>query len=423
MAPQVRLVTLAVGGSNPPASTNRADAKKDPYEVLFMCSVGQTRPHHYINNTKQFQQFIHRLKLQKRATLRLMKLYSLILQNFRNYDNLEIDLDEGITALVGENAQGKTNILESIAFLALGKSFRSGTLTDFLAWEKPHGRIRGTAESGELEVFFEREPQSKKIKKHGKIASAKEFLGSIHIVLFTPDSLEMITGSPRLRRQYFDRLLVQLSPEYFEAHSNYQRALKQRNALLKIGHYGSEMDVWEMRLAVEAEKIWSRRLEFSKFLNGIISELYRSISGGAEEISLIYEPETEHFEERLASSRNFTTEEGPHRDDFHIFLNGKNISETGSRGEQRSAVLALKIAQIRYIEEKSGRKPILLLDDVFSELDSERQKHLCDLISDYQTVITSCSLDQVNTLKNAKVYRISAGKILNDQISEGLHDT
>ncbi len=348
-----------------------------------------------------------------------MKLKSLKLENFRNYGALNLDLSDGVTIFLGENAQGKTNLLESIAFLALGKSFRAGNFMEVLGWERPHGRIKGTLEQDgkekSLEVFFEREPRRKKIKKQGKISEPKDFIGTFKVVLFTPDSLQMISGSPRLRRQYFDRLLIQLSREYFESYSVFHHVLKQRNALLKRISMRlakpDELDMWDEPYLKNSQSIWKIRAEFIEFLKENLSEIYSSISGSQDELK-IESDVIAHSDLIFCRDRDIysgSSSVGPHHDDFKLHLNGKQLSDFGSRGEQRTAVLALKIAQIRYIEKHTGKKPILLLDDVFSELDASRQTHLCQLVESYQTIITSCSMENVKNLKNAVIYKISAG--------------
>lgn len=351
-----------------------------------------------------------------------MKLKSLKLENFRNYKNLNLDLSDGVTIFLGENAQGKTNLLESIAFLALGKSFRAGNFMEVLGWERPHGRIKGTLDQDgkekSLEVFFEREPRRKKIKKQGKISDPKDFIGTFKVVLFTPDSLQMISGSPRLRRQYFDRLLIQLSREYFASYSGFHHILKQRNALLKrismrLSQPG-ELDIWDEPYLKNSQSIWNIRAEYIAFLKENLSEIYSSISDAEDDLKIesIASVTSDLLLSRDRDIYSGSSSVGPHHDDFKLYLNGKNLSEFGSRGEQRTAVLALKIAQIRYIEKNTGKKPILLLDDVFSELDASRQTQLCRLVESYQTIITSCSMENVKNLKNAKIYMINAGTLV-----------
>lgn len=351
-----------------------------------------------------------------------MKLKRLQLEGFRNYDDLDLIFKSSVTALVGLNAQGKTNLLESIAYLALGKSFRSSKSLESLHWDRPHGRIKGTIEENgkevELEVFMQRDPELKKVKKAEKVTTPKNFLGSLRVVLFTPDHLDLVTGAPSLRRQFLDRLLLQLSGSYVESFSHYQRILDQRNALLKRIQFGQaqtwELDLWDARLAEEAKRIWDSRLAFIDFLKNSIVADYQNISGTKESLSLSYQTHRDRFEERLLAVRdqdlrNGSSSLGPHRDDFTLILDKHPLEESGSRGECRSAVLALKVAELKYMEHVSGEKPILLLDDVFSELDERRGAALSTLISDYQTILTTTSIEHVQNLKNSTIYRVDEG--------------
>ncbi len=355
-----------------------------------------------------------------------MKLKWLKLENFRNYEALELTLDSPVTALVGLNAQGKTNFLESIAFLALGKSFRAGRAIDTLKWDRPHGRIRACVERDgketELEVFMQRDPESKKIKKHSKLTKPKSFFGTLRVVLFTPDQLELVSGSPLCRRQFLDRLLIQVDRDYVEILTNYQKILNHRNALLKAIQMRRsqewDLDIWDTRLTAEALRLWKKRQAFVDFLKANLQETYRSISGTEETLTLVYRSHQDRYEERLMAHRSQdaqsgSTSVGPHRDDFTLFLDGKDLSESGSRGEQRSAVLVLKMIELNYIEKQTGEKPLLLLDDVFSELDELRQEKLSHVLDNYQCVLTTTSLDHVKGLKRATIYQVEDGALKN----------
>jgi DNA replication and repair protein RecF len=353
-----------------------------------------------------------------------MKLKWLKLEHFRNYDDLELNLDAPVTALVGLNAQGKTNLLESIAFLALGKSFRAVKALETLKWDRPHGRIRACIErkgkETQLEVFLQRDPEAKKVKKQSKWVAPKNFLGSLRAVLFTPDHLDLVTGSPHARRQYLDRMLIQVDKDYVEALTHYQRILNHRNALLKRTAQGRaqewELDLWDIRLTEEALKIWEKREAFLDFLKKDLEQHYHSIAGPGKTLSLQSHCSKDRYEERLLAHRsndiqNGSTSVGPHRDDFTLFLDEKPLADSGSRGEQRSAVLVLKIAELHYIEEKTGEKPLLLLDDVFSELDQKRQEKLGELLQSYQCILTTTSLEHLKNLPHIQVYRVEEGEL------------
>lgn len=356
---------------------------------------------------------------------KLMRLKKLTLEGFRNYKDLELSFETELTALVGLNAQGKTNLLESIAFLALGKSFRAHRSVEALHWESPHGRIKGLVEDQgtetELEVFFQRNPESKKVKKANKVCAPKNFLGSLRVVLFTPDQLDLVSGSPSGRRQFLDRLLMQVNGGYVEAFSQVQKILDQRNALLKkIAHSGAdlwELELWDARLAEEAQKVWSKRKAFVAFIQEKLATDYALISENKDQLELQYETHQENFDQLLIAHRDQdlrtgSTSVGPHRDDFTLILNGKPLKEMGSRGECRSAILALKKEELQYMQHMTGEKPLLLLDDVFSELDENRQLALGELLEGHQSILTTTALDHVKGLKNARIYQVDAGKLL-----------
>lgn len=353
-----------------------------------------------------------------------MYLHWLQLESFRNYDHLELNFTAPITALVGLNAQGKTNLLESVAFLALGKSFRSSRSAETVQWGKEYGRIQGrVGQEGkevELEVFMQRTPELKKVKKEGKVVSPKEFLGNLKVVLFTPDHLDLVTGSPSGRRQFIDRLLIQMSSSYVEAFGQYQRILEQRNALLKAVAQGrareSDLDPWDEQLMGMAQEVWKARQPFLDFLKHGLEADYRSIAGTEESIRVSYESHQDRYEERLAAAREWdlktgATSVGPHRDDFTLLLDGKAFKESASRGECRSIVLALKMAELRYMEQETEQKPLLLLDDVFSELDAGRQKKLGELVGAHQTILTTTSKDHLHNLEKVTILEVAEGSI------------
>lgn len=350
-----------------------------------------------------------------------MQLKWLELEHFRNYERLHLDFTKSSgVALIGPNAQGKTNLLESIAFLAFGKSFRSHRSMESLGWDRPHGRIKGMVDETELEVFMQHSPEMRKVKTHGNVVKPKDFLGHLRVVLFTPEHLQLVTGGPALRRQYMDRLLIQLHPEYISALQTYQHLLKQRNALLKKIQSKQakdwELDIWDARLVNEAQVLWSKREKLLTFLKSQLPGIYTDISGTPEKLTLHANTHADRFEERLTAHRDSdirsgSTSVGPHRDDFTLKLGERELAFFGSRGECRSAVLALKIAEILTIEKESGQKPLLLLDDVFSELDSTRQKKLGELLKNYQSVITTTSKEHVKGLKHIHIYEVRAGEL------------
>lgn len=349
-----------------------------------------------------------------------MEIQSLELEHFRNFQSLKFDFSKNpILALVGQNAQGKTNFLEAVAFLALGKSFRTGRSMDVIAWNQNHTRIRGKVEGKSLEVFLQKNPEKKVLKFQGKIRKPAHFLGHLKVVLFTPDHLSLVTSGPAFRRQFIDRLLVQLSSEYVEALSTYQKILKHRNTLLKTVSQGKselwELELWDLRLLTESQLLLSHRKKMMKFFGDHLKEIYKHLAGTNDELTLL--PKLyENLEKELESRRRFdlmtgSTSAGPHREDFTLLLNGKPLADIGSQGEKRTAVLALKIAEIHFIEQESGQKPLLLLDDVLSELDDARRKHLTIHLKNHQTILTTTSAADLSHFEHITQIHIKSGQV------------
>lgn len=348
-----------------------------------------------------------------------MKLLKLQLENFRNYSqySYEFDPEKNITILVGENGKGKTNFLEAIYLLSLGKSFRSTIHDDLVKWDNPYLRCKAQASSSqddlELEVFYSQSPTRRKNFKRNEVTlKHSDYFGSLPTVLFHPEDLNMLYLSPSLRRQYLDVLLSQSNREYLQALSKYKKVLKQRNALLHqlrearfTGQDSTvllaDLDVWDEEIALYGQIIVAHRCAFVEFLQKELINIYRDISGNDEEVTSIYQTKVlENYLESLSERRQIDiiqakTTRGPHRDDIIFSINGKEIGSSASRGEFRTLLLAIKLAEIAYIRKHRRLNPILLLDDVFSELDPGRQAHLLEAIKDCQTIITTTELPEI----------------------------
>ncbi|MCX6734397.1 MAG: DNA replication/repair protein RecF [Candidatus Peregrinibacteria bacterium] len=374
-----------------------------------------------------------------------MKLTNLKLENFRNYKKFNYDFpkDKELIVIVGPNGTGKTNFLEAIYLLSLGKSFRSLVHDDLVGWDNEYLRCTANAtidkEDCHLEVFYSTAPTRRKnFKKNGVNLKNSEYLGNLLTVLFHPEDLNMLYLNPSLRRRYMDIVLSQTDKNYLLSLSNYKKALKQRNALLgqlRDAYFDNAKDssqealkndlaAWDEEIVEYGTPIITKRLEFTAFLNKHIEKIYSSISGEKERISIEYQATSvakqrlegiplnfnisaNYAETLIARKKSDTfkaeTSTGPHRDDLYFFINGKNICASASRGEFRTLLLALKLAEIEYIKEKTGKNPILLLDDVFSELDRKRQVHLLKSIQDCQTIITTCDTSSLDDLPANKV--------------------
>ncbi len=348
-----------------------------------------------------------------------MKLLKLQLENFRNYSEhvYEFDPEKNLTILVGKNGKGKTNFLEAVYLLSLGKSFRSTIHDDLVKWENPYLRCKAYAKSEnedmELEVFYSQSPTRRKnFKKNEVNLKHSDYFGNLPTVLFHPEDLNMLYLSPSLRRQYMDVLLSQSNREYLQALSKYKKTLKQRNALLnqirEARFQGqdtkvllADLDVWDEEIALYGQIIVAHRSTFIEFLQTELTRIYRDISGNKEEIQCVYQSKVlNNYIESLNERRDVDlmqakTTRGPHRDDIVFSIDAKEICSSASRGEFRTLLLAIKLAEIAYIRKHRGLNPILLLDDVFSELDPDRQTHLLEAIKDCQTIITTTELPEI----------------------------
>lgn len=357
-----------------------------------------------------------------------MKIRKLQLENFRSYEKYEFEFDEdkNVLIIVGPNGEGKTNFLEALNVLSLTKSFRTSHKQDMIRWESEYFRCKCEAVRDEqdldLEVFFSIKPaRVHSFKRSGVKQKGVDYLGSLLTVLFQPEDLNILYLSPSLRRKYLNTILSQTDKNYLLALRQYQHILKQRNALLDairsarfdgqdISSLLKDLDVWDDQLLQYGSQISNKRKEFICFLNEEVSNIYTSISENEEEISIEYKI-SELSSENIAAKRDSEvryaqTKIGPHRDDVHFYINRLQIEHSASRGEYRTLLLAMKIAEISYIEKCTGSKPILLLDDVFSELDPSRQKHLLKAIESCQAIITTTDLDSHPEVGNSAILRV-----------------
>lgn len=353
-------------------------------------------------------------------------LKSLLLENFRNYNKYSLDFDK-TTILVGLNGVGKTNIVEVIYLLATGRSWRTVRDSEVILWGEKLARI--TAELRESEVkklemvlqFVTPEyPKLKMVKINGVKNKLSDLLGKLTVVLFSPEEIQIIDGSPALRRKVLDIMLCQVDHKYTLALLELAKIIRGRNKLLyyiKIGRSKpDELIFWDEKLVDLGSLIIKKRLKAVEYINQNISKIYKTISGETEELTIKYiqQVDVEKFAETLVAMREREIEAtstlfGPHRDDLAFLLESKNIRTFGSRGEYRSAVLALKIAELDFLEKESGQKPVLLLDDIFSELDVTRRFHLAKIVGNQQTIITTTDLDHIDkTLREkAKIVELS----------------
>ena len=359
-----------------------------------------------------------------------MIIKSLKLKNYRNYDLLDLTFDPKTNILYGDNAQGKTNILEALYLSGTTKSHRGTKDRDMIQFGYDESHLETVVEK--KGIIFQIDMHLKKNSPKGiaidkvPIRRASELFGIVHFVFFSPEDLNIIKEGPAGRRRFIDLELSQLDKIYLNNLSNYNRIINQRNSLLK-DIYGSNqqhlletLDIWDLQLAQYGRQVIEYRTDFVKQLNEMIVGIHNQLSGGKEHLEIFYEPnvEAEKLEDALAKNRDSdlrqrTTGIGPHRDDISFIVNGIDIRRFGSQGQQRTAALSLKLSELELVKKISRDDPVLLLDDVLSELDSSRQNQLLDAIQDIQTMITCTGLeDFVNHRFHIdKIFKVEEGKV------------
>ena len=357
-----------------------------------------------------------------------MIIKSIKLENFRNYESLELDFENGTNILYGDNAQGKTNVLEAIYLSATTKSHKGSKDKEIIKFEKDESHIHMFLDKEGMEYRVDmhlRRSKSKGIAINGQpIKKAADLVGLLNVVFFSPEDLSIIKDGPSDRRKFVDMELFQIDKYYLYNLNQYNKIINQRNKLLKDFYFNTDLNetlqVWNMQLVTYGKQIISRREKFVEQLNEIIFDIHKNLSGGKEELTIIYEPNVgeDEFENKLKSSQERDiklkmTSVGPHRDDFCFMINGVDIRKYGSQGQQRTAALSLKLAEIELLKKVTGDLPVLLLDDVLSELDSNRQNYLLNSIGDIQTIITCTGLDEFinNRFEIDKIFKVTNGII------------
>lgn len=353
---------------------------------------------------------------------------SLELSDFRNYESLHLEFSDGTNIFYGDNAQGKTNILESLYMISTTKSHRGAKDRDLIRFGREEAHIRAALLKGDIDYQVDmhlRKNRSKGIAiNRQRIRKASELVGLLHIVFFSPEDLSIVKDGPAQRRRFMDMELCQLDASYLHDLNHYNKIIEQRNKLLKdlyqFPQLAQTLDVWDEQLVGYGTKIIGRRREFITELAGIVGELHEKLSGGREHLVISYEPNvTENdFADRLRGSRDRDihlkmTSTGPHRDDFSFVGNEIDLRRFGSQGQQRTCALSLKLSEIELVTRLTGDKPVLMLDDVLSELDSRRQNYLMNTIGGIQTFITCTGLDEFvnNRFEIDQLYRIEDGHV------------
>lgn len=355
-----------------------------------------------------------------------MYIKELSLKDFRSYKELNIALDHGINIFRGDNAQGKTNILEAIYLCATARSHRTHKEKEIIMWneESAHVKLRIQKKYVEDSIDFHLSQRAKSaLINKMPIGKLGELFGCLNIVMFSPEDLQLIKNSPKERRRFLDIELCQIDNLYYYALRQYHKVLKQRNLALKQLYKQNDysmLDVWDIQLEEYAMTVIDKRVAFIEELNEIASQIHRDISGRKEELQIVYLPSAEkkEFTEKLRKSRDKdvlyqTTSIGPHRDDLKFLINDMDVKTYGSQGQQRTVVLSMKLAELKIMKKYVGEEPVLLLDDVLSELDENRQKDLFKYTENIQTLITCTGVEQSvwNTQKIGKLYNVTKGKV------------
>lgn len=355
-----------------------------------------------------------------------MYIKEIYVKNFRNYREQKVILNENANVFYGNNAQGKTNILEALYFAALGRSFRTYKESELIKFNHEYSNIiinyvkNGRENSIEINL---NKGNKKVIKVNGiKINKNSELVGNINLVIFSPDDITILKQGPALRRKFLDVLISQLKPKYMFELLEYNKILDNRNAILKSRKIDT-IDIWNEQLANKMEIIYKYREEYINKIQQKLKVIHPGLTDNKEEITIKYKTNFTNKDEFLAMLKlneqndlfkGYTTE-GAHREDFEILINDKSLNLYGSQGQHRTAVLSLKIAELNIIKEEIGENPVLLLDDVTSELDEQRVMSIFDVVKDYQILITCTDLAQILKYdcltKNIKLFNINSGKV------------
>ncbi|MBQ9531266.1 MAG: DNA replication/repair protein RecF [Eubacterium sp.] len=361
-----------------------------------------------------------------------MKIKNISIENFRNIKELNLDFDD-VNIIWGENAQGKTNLIEAIYLFTGTKSFRGAKDSQLIMMGQEKSRLKINFEGSNREQYAEININNKRVASLNgvKKKSTAELADEIKAVIFSPVHLNMIKDGPSERRKFVDAALCQIKSNYRNLLKEYNRCLNQRNILLKDLKNNPELDsllyIWNKNCAISGAKIIYQRLKYLEALTPFVKDIFSGISSGHEEIDLKYksfdefEADVEKIEKKLLRAlennkyqdiMNKATSVGPHRDDIDILINNVSARIYGSQGQQRSCVLALKLAEANLLENITKKEPIALLDDVMSELDEKRQDYILNHIKNRQVFITCCDKETILRLKKGKTFHIENGRLI-----------
>lgn len=357
-----------------------------------------------------------------------MNITKIKLENFRNYTNQEISFNKGINVIYGDNAQGKTNILEAIFLCSMGKSFRTNKDKELIKLSEDFAKINIEYEKSDRKGKIEYIISNKKIISINgvKIKKLSELLGNINSIIFSPDDMEILKDGPQKRRKFLNMLISQLRPRYLFNLNDYNKTLEQRNNYLRQIKYENKpknmIDIWNEKLANHAQIIYEYRREFVDNILKKIVDIHKNITNNSEEIKINYISDFKNKEEYIRKlneklnkdiERGYTST-GIHKDDFEVYINGKNINLYGSQGQFRTAILSLKLSELYVIYDEIGEYPILLLDDFMSELDEKRRKKFVENITDAQVILTGTHKLILENF-DYNIYNVKDGQVKNEE--------
>lgn len=356
--------------------------------------------------------------------------------NFRNYYNLNINLNKNLNIFIGKNAQGKTNLLESIYICATGRSFRTNRDREIINFNKDEAYVGATMNIGNfnrmIEIKMDRE-KTKRIKVNNtELKNYKELYSGLNVVVFSPEDLKLVKEGPRERRKFLDSEISQIKPVYSYNINRYNKTLFQRNNVLRSNKFKDNvrplLEIFDLQLAKIGTDIIIERQKYIEELGAISKITHNKITLSNENLELIYESNIDILDSKIEMEKKYfqvlrnnlnrdienrTTEFGPHRDDIIMKINNKDLRVYGSQGQQRTVVLSIKLSEVELIKKEKGNYPVLLLDDVFSELDEERRKYLIKSFQEMQTLITVTDVIDLKEMDNIKksVFYIEDGKL------------
>lgn len=362
-----------------------------------------------------------------------MVIESVDLKNYRNYEILNMNFNQQTNIIYGDNAQGKTNILESLYVCATSRSHKGSKDREMIQFGNEEAHIKMQVKKHDIHYRIDmhlKKNKTKGIAVNGiPIKRAVELFGIINIVFFSPEDLNIIKNGPSERRRFMDMELSQLDKIYLNNLVHYNKVVNQRNKLLKDLAFQptddklSTLDIWDLQLVKYGTEVIRGRIDFVREMNSIIGQIHSNLSGGKEKLEIEYNPcvSMEQFFQTVTESRERdirfkATGYGPHKDDISFYINGNDVRKYGSQGQQRTAALSLKLAEIVLVKKIIKDTPVLLLDDVLSELDSNRQQFLLDSIGGIQTIVTCTGLDEFvnNQFAVNKVFKVAGGKVTSE---------